>query len=582
MKKLLYIILPLLILTSCSDLLDVPPADRISTEQYWKTPNDLENYTLQFYANFPTFRTISGHYLGNIGIDAFQGSDHQISVSPTTVLNGTRTATISGGNWNWSAIRSVNIFFENYGKVVAPVANIKQYVGEAHFFKAWFYFDKVRQFGDVPWFSNSLQLESPELYSERVPRTTVVDSILWNLDKAIENLSLLKDVSGGNNRLSKEAALIFKSRVALYEGSWQKYHTGTPFGTSGADPKKYFRAAADAAAELMTAGKYRVGIVGTTADDYTKLFASTNLSSNNEVILWAKFDKTLTTFSHNFQQYVTSFTNQVSVTHELVQNYLGKDGKPYAYNTVAKTVQGSAYLTNLATNCDPRLTQVIWTPGQTMWDNTGGKVLFVKPSLEKTGEAKNYTGYQLHKGADPKDPTAGGAQGFSTSCETGAILFRYAEALLNFAEAKYELGETVDYATSLNLLRKRAGMPNFAVQSDSNRLKYADFGYTVTDELQEIRRERAVELACEGFRYDDWRRWRGHQLFAKKRPTGFPFLKSEYAATLVVPTDANGFVDAFKTNIANGYQFNAARDYLESIPVNEMTLNPKLKQNPGW
>ncbi|MEZ4901282.1 MAG: RagB/SusD family nutrient uptake outer membrane protein [Spirosomataceae bacterium] len=190
--------------------------------------------------------------------------------------------------------------FENYNKVNAPAANIKHYLGEAHFFKAWLYFEKVKQFGDVPWYTNSLQLDSKELYNERAPRTAVVDSILWHLDKATENLSFLKDAVGGNNRLSKEAALIFKSRVALYEGSWQKYHAGTAFGTTGADPKKYFRAAADAAAELMTPGKYKVGIVGTSAIDYTTLFASTNLSSNNEIILWAKFDKTLNTFRITF------------------------------------------------------------------------------------------------------------------------------------------------------------------------------------------------------------------------------------------------------------------------------------------
>ena len=104
----------------------------------------------------------------------------------------------------------------------------------------------------------------------------------------------------------------------------------------------------------------------------------------------------------------------------------------------------------------------------------------------------------------------------------------------------------------------------------------------LSDELYEIRRERAVELACEGFRYDDWRRWRAHNLFKGKRPLGFPYLASEYAAGLVVPTNAQGLVDPFKTSMANGYNFNEGRDYLDNIPTNEITLNPKLTQNPGW
>ena len=153
---------------------------------------------------------------------------------------------------------------------------------------------------------------------------------------------------------------------------------------------------------------------------------------------------------------------------------------------------------------------------------------------------------------------------------------------MNYAEAQAELGKTVDYASSINKLRARAGMPNFTVQPDPNRSQYAAFGYALSDELYEIRRERAVELACEGFRFDDWRRWRGHNLFKGKRPLGFPYLASEYAAGLVVPTNAEGLVDPFKTSMVNGYNFNESRDYLDNIPTNEITLNPKLTQNPGW
>jgi len=583
MKRLIYLGIAALGLSACTKMLDVPPVDQISNDQYWKTASDLDAYVLQFYTTFPTFRNQSGYH-GTIGQDAYSGSDHQIQNIPVALMNGTRTATASGGRWNWASIRAVNIFFENYEKVKDAPANIAHYAGEAHFFKAWFYFDKVKYFGDVPWYTNSMQLNDEHLYDPRTPRTQVMDSILWHLDQAISKLKLLKDVPGGNNRLSKETALIFKSRVALFEGSWQKYHAGTPFGTSGASANKYFQAAVDAVTELMTPGKYKVGITNTgkPASDYNSLFSSTNLSSNTEVTLWCKFDKTQSTFSHNFQQFITSATNGLSSTRELVWNYLKKDGTPYDYDVLANTVKGAAYLSQIGTDCDPRLSQVIWIPGQTMWDNSAGKVLFAKPSLEKSGENKNYTGFQLNKGVDPKDPTAGAALGFSTACETGAVIFRYAEALLNYAEAQAELGNAVDYASSLNKLRARAGLPNFTVQADANRSKYADFGYTLSNELFEIRRERAVELSCEGFRSDDWRRWRGHSLFKGKRPSGFPYLASEYAAGLSVPTNAQGFVDPFKTSLTTGYSFKENRDYLDNIPTNEITLNPKLTQNPGW
>ena len=584
MKKTILYMGLISLLISCSNFLDREPLDQISTDQYWHTAKDLANYTLQFYVNFPNHKNISSGYTGAMGWDAFRGSDHQIIQTPVTQMNGTRSVSQSGNGWSWSNVRSVNIFFENYGKVIEKPENISHFVGEAHFFKAMFYFDLVRAFGDVPWYTNSMQMDSPELYNARTPRTQVVDSILWHLDKAVEQLKYLKDADGGSNRFSKEAALIYKSRVALFEGSWQKYHAGTPFGTAGASPSKYFQAAVQAATELMTPGKYKVGIynTGNPTTDYNAIFSQTNLASFTEAVLWCKFDKTQTTFSHNFQQYVTQNTSQVSITMEMVKNYLGKDGNPYDYNTLAKTSPGTPFLSKIATDCDPRLAQVIWTPGQVMWDNSGGKVLFVKPNLDKSGEAKNHTGFQMKKGADPKDPTAGGAQGFSTACETASIVFRYAEALLNYAEAQAELGQPVNYAASLNLLRKRAGMPDFKVVSDPDRTSYADFGYALTDELQEIRRERAVELACEGFRYDDWKRWRGHALFKTKRPHGFPYLKSEYAASLAVLTDANSLVDPYKTVIPNGYQFLEGRDYLDCIPTNEITMNPKLTQNPGW
>jgi len=575
-------------LVACSKNLDQPPQDQISNSQYWKTAQDLETYMYQFYRVFPHFKNlvniVPNFFIGNIGSDAVYGSDHQVMTAPATQLNGTGTATTSGGNWNWVNIRSVNIFFENYQKVNDVPGNINHFVGEAHFFKAWLYFEKVRLFGDVPWYTNSMQIDDPALYNPRTKRTEVVDSILWHLDRAVEKLKLRKDAAGTNNRLNKEVALIFKSRVALFEGSWQKYHAGTPFGTAGADPNKYFQSAVDAVTELQTPGKYTVGITnnGKPASDYNSLFSSRDLSASTEIALWCKFDKSQSTWSHNFQQFITRQTNDVNVTYQLIQNYLGTTGLPYDYGSVALTVKGSAFLTKIGTDCDPRLRQVIWIPGQTMWDNSAGTVLFTKPFLDKTGNAKNNTGFQLNKGADPKDPTAGGALGFATACETGAVIFRYAEALLNYAEAKLELGQAPDYDKSLNLLRSRAGMPDFSVIADVNRLNYADWGYAISDELNEVRRERAVELACEGFRYDDWRRWRAHNLFLQKRPLGFPYLASEYPASLVVPTNADGFVDPFMGIIPGGYNFIVGRDYLESIPINEITLNPNLAQNPGW
>ena len=216
-----------------------------------------------------------------------------------------------------------------------------------------------------------------------------------------------------------------------------------------------------------------------------------------------------------------------------------------------------------------------------MWDNNQyGKNIFQKPYLDNSGEFMNTTGFQLRKGVDPLSDGSGA--GFGGASQTGAIIFRYAEVLLNYAEAKYELDGNVDYSKSINLLRQRAGMPDFSTPQNLSAVEKIDYGYPVSDELYEIRRERRVELACEGFRSDDYRRWAAHKLFKGRRPKGYPFKADEWSEPIVTPIDSEGFMDPFQKSIPNGYQFDEKRDYLNCIPTNEITLNPELQQNPGW
>jgi len=591
MKRYIFLLLSGLIFLpwvfiACDDYLDKEPLTQIGNDAYWKSKNDLENYTLQYYTSLPAFGSTGvGSYTGILSWDATRGADTQITGVPSTTMNGSRSPITAASNtsWSWDSIRSVNIFFDNFVRCTDPFDSYKHFVGEAHFFKAWYYFDLIRRYGDVPWFTKPLTTESEELYKERDSRVIVVDSILWNLDKAVEYLDPLKIVDGGNNRLSKEVALLFKSRVALYEGSWQKYHGGTPFGTAGSDPAKYFRIAVQAAEELMDP-LYTTGIYSnsTPLEDYNKMFSLIDQSANKEVLLWKRFDTGLN-MGHSFQIYVSDRTAGISVTLEQVQHYLNRKGEPYDYIAVGKETKGNAFLTKIAEECDPRLSQLVWIPEMVMWDNNYGKGIFTKPFLNQSGEYLNNTGFQYKKGNDPKDAQAGGGVSWNTNCTTGSIIFRYAEALLNYAEAKCELGETVDYDKSVNLLRRRVGMPDFKIQADPNRKRYADYGYEISDELYEIRRERTVELACEGFRYDDIMRWAAHTLLKGKRPKGYPLDKAEWEGVNInYQVDAEGFLDPYIGQIPNGYGFDPGRDYLECIPTNEITLNPNLTQNPGW
>jgi len=568
MKSFIYTLLCVsLVLSACEKALDRPPLDQISTDDYWKTSGDLGKYILQFYPMLPKHEDV-GQATEEVE------SDNLIVAVPNLILNGGRTVTTVGWTDDWEKIRKVNIFFDNYKKVSDPIASYRHFLGEAHFFKAWFYFDLMRQYGDLPWYSSEIKVGSPELMKARDPRTLVADSILLNIDRAIEYLNPRS--TAGNARLNKEAALAFKTRVALFEGTWQKYHRGTPYGTAGADPLKYFRAAVDAGTELMNGTTYVKGLysTGKPQTDYYNLFGMDNMSAVNEVLLYRAANSSQG-LGNNVQNITT---NGLSVTWELVSSYLAKNGQPYDYLTTANTFKGNDFLIKVAADADPRFSSTVWIPGDLRVAKNNA--LFDKPNLNQAGAFLNATGFQVKKFSNPFSPAAGGNQVGGLS-ETGYIIFRYGEVLLNYAEAKYELDGTVATA-QLNLLRSRVGMPAFAVNPQSADPNRIDYGYTITDELYEIRRERRVEMALEGRRTDDYRRWAAHKLFAGKRLLGYPFKQTEFPTFRPALTTVGGLIDFFRTSLPNGYAFRPGKDYLDDIPQVERTLNPNLSQNPGW
>ena len=186
---------------------------------------------------------------------------------------------------------------------------------------------------------------------------------------------------------------------------------------------------------------------------------------------------------------------------------------------------------------------------------------------------------KMKKSANPYSPAAG-VPWDTYPGETGNIILRYGEVLVNYAEAKCELDNTVAY-TQLNLLRERIGMPNFIVNPKSLDHNLVDYGYPISDELYEIRRERRVELALEGLRDDDYMRWAAHSLFKGKRPKGYPYSAEEFP-NFTPLVDENGLIDYYAKDLPNGYRFREGQDYLTSIPKDELTTNPNLIQNPGW
>ncbi len=561
--------------SSCNDdFLNRYPLDEIAPQTFWKTPNDLKLYANSFYEAFPVHRGWSG------GIFWFDNnSDNMVHGTYNSRLAGNWTIPASEGGWSWSSIRSVNYFLNNTSTVEGDQELIDNYVGEGYFFRALLYFNMVQQFGDVPFYSKALSTESEELYNPRTPRKEVIDSIIADLDMSITKLPAVDKAEAF--RVNRDVALALKARICLFEGTWEKYHAGTDFGVSGSEGTTYLELAAETSKKIIDEGHYSLYNTGNVNDTYYTLFNQVDLSGNSEVIFWKKYDVDLGV-THNVHRYIPRIGGNTGLSKSLVDSYLATDGQPI---TLSALYQGEESLENITANRDPRLSQTLYLP-EDVKEIKNGEVttVFEKPDLEKTGEARNTTGFQLKKGGSPDFEQ----QETSNVGTTAAIIHRYAEILLIYAEAKAELGSLTqaDLDLTINQLRDRVNMPHLRLGNIANDPNW-QFPQ-LSPVLNEIRRERRVELACEGFRFDDLMRWRAHALFVGKRLKGFKFigsnLENQYdiviGETLLV--DDEGYIDPYLRVLPSGYKFNPERDYLKPIPTNELTLNPGLGQNPGW
>ncbi len=556
------------------EYLDRYPLDAITDADFWKTSTDLELYVNQFYTMLPDFGSWGIGYL-----EEDKRSDNMVHDPPDNRLAGLNLITTNNEQWNFNRLRGINLMLANAYRVDAPRTQIDPYVGEALFFRAYFYFNLVKTYGDVPWIGKPITTTDTEyLYMDRSPRSLVVGSILSDLQLAS---TYLPERASAGSRINKEAALIFKSRIALYEGTWHKYHSGTDFGVQGSNGAKYLEIAANAALDLINLGTIELYSTGNPESDYESLFNSTDLSDVSEAILYRDFSQSLNT-GHNVQNRILAghgFSNGLSKS--LVESFLCTDGKPIS---ISPLYEGDNTVLDEVKNRDPRLRQIMYLPGDlSHYDQSGNPVYVARAPIDQTGDAKSTTGYVLRKG---RDFSHIGSQHYAS--ETQYVYFRYAEALLNYAEAKAELGTVTqgDIDLSINKIRSRAGMPNLVIANipaDPN-WEFPD----LSPVINEIRRERRVELACEGYRADDLFRWRAHHLIVGKRPKGAKFDPILYPEPGLQPgaglifTDGDGYIDYYQILLPNGWGFSPDRDYLYAIPPLQITLNNNLSQNPGW
>ena len=589
MKRYIIITIALIIgLTAC-DMLDTKPLSQISPATYFKTETDLQLFSNTFYNNL----------LDKSPYDDQSDIYIQQNLSAEMIGGSRRTVPNSGGGWSWGDLRKMNTLLNYVDQVDNEAAAIK-YTALTRFFRAYFYFDKVKRFGDVPWYDTELGSADEALYKPRDSRELVMTKMIEDIDYAIENLP--SQVS--TYRVNKWAAMALKARFCLYEGTFRKYQK---LNIEGNDYNYYLTQSANAAERLIKEGPYSLYSTGNPSKDYLTLFSQEN-ASKDEYILAIKFDFSLGIYHNATAHTVVATQGRPGVTRKMINSYLKIDGTAF---TNQEGWQETMFVDEVK-NRDPRLAQSIRTPGYTRIGTT--KVL--APNLTGT-----VTGYQPIKFV--QDPTASGGNVDRNDRSTSDLpVFRYGEVLLNYAEAKAELGTLVqgDLDISINKLRSRVGMPALNMQTANANpdwyLSSAEYGYTNVSGsnkgvILEIRRERAIELTQEGFRFDDLVRWKAgysinqdiHGMYFKQpgsydltgdgvtdviiyeegtpKPSAPDGVQILLIGQDILLTEGNRGYIYYHKNIART-QFSEVRDYLYPIPINERSLNKNLSQNPGW
>lgn len=553
----------------------------ISPENSFKSAQDLELYTNGFYENLPKTMISSEETI----------SRTTYSTAMYLWNNGVPERDIpseaGSSGWSWSTLRKINIFFDNYTRCEDKVAALK-YEGVARFFRAWFYFDKVKSFGGVPWYDTEIQTDDEDLlYKPRDSREFIMDKVIEDLEIAVDRLGTTRKP----DQISKWTALAFLSRVCLYEGTYRKYHTELNLPDAG----KLLEKAYKAAERVMNESGYTLYSTGNSDIDYRDLFASDDLKET-EVILGRRYSLTLNKM-HNTNYYFLSKTQQdVGLTKDFVNSYLLNNGTAFTSQTGYATMMFSDEMKNR----DKRLAQTIRSVGYTRIDSD--KPLL--PDLEAS-----MTGYQIAKFISKEAQDGDGA-----SYQDVAII-RYAEVLLNYAEAKAELDILTqdDIDKSIRPIRTRAGMPNLnqnIANSNPDKIlasEYPNVSGNNKGVILEIRRERRVELALEGFRYDDLMRWKMGKLlephftgmyfpslgefdldgdgtidlllYDDKAPESKAKQKIKIGGVIQLTEGDHGYLVGF-LNITK--KFDETRDYLYPIPSGDIMLNKNLEQNPNW
>ena len=581
------------------DFLERSPQTEISEKDFFHTADDLDTYLYSVYD------------FGGIGIYVDDASTDNTATTGVTELKnmmaGSPTAANITAGWTWDQLRKINYYLDHFGTATLTEAQRSHYEGLGRFFRAKFYMGKVARYSDVPWYEKTLTQDDPDLYKGRDTRTTVVDKIFEDLEFARQYV----DADGGEDRpgaVTKWVVRAFMAHAALFEGTYRKYHTELALQSTA---NKYLTLASEVAEEVITDGGFALYTTGKPESDYASLFTSGSLEGNNEVILGRFYEAGLLNsgwWGYMFGNY------EVSPSKDLLQTYLMADGTPYTNQ--------AGYATNQFVeefeDRDPRLMQTFAYPG---WELINNSTYAQGAGIYIQELSRNFTGYHQIKGF-VNDTDA------DVQNNLDVPLIRLAEVYLILAEAKAELGTLTqgDLDRTVNLLRARVGMPVLSVNPTVDPVLQAQYPSVAGGQaavLLEIRRERRVELALEGYRFEDLMRWHAGKR-AEIEPEGvyFPGL-GKYDLTgddiddiILVSADAEIPAEADKEKnslgktlvyygvgaigaegatfyLKNGESGNIAtasdlgtfeepKFYYRPVPQPQVLLNPALEQIMGW
>ena len=584
-----------LMVSSCNDnYLNKLPETAINKENFFRTQNDLEMYVLNLY-NF----SASEIYEADATTD--NASTTGVKEIKTMMLGSPSSTTITTG-WSWGRLRDINFYLENMRNANLSEEVLNHYEGLGRYFRARFYVDKVQRYSDVPWIDKVVTTaDEATLMGKRDTRDFVVQKIMEDFEFAAQHVN----ASSESGAVNKWVVLQEFSRFALYEGTFRRYHNELSLEASA---NTFLTKAQQAAERVMNEGGFQIHNTGKPNEDYASLFFNQNLEGNKEVIMARYYTNNIL----NGSSWPGMFGNyEYYPLRDMVQSYLMKDGTFYSAQAGYQTYS----FVKEFENRDPRLSQTYAYPGwQLSYTSTysQGDPLYVQQL------AKNFSGYHQIKGFL-------NTLNLEVRNNIDIPIYRYAEVLLNYAEAKAELGTITqsDLDKSVNLLRKRAGMPDMTMNVGLDPVmaeRYPQVQGTQKNLVLEVRRERRVELAFEGYRFNDLMRWKSGKLLERK-PEGIYFsglgkhdMTGDGIPDLILLPASESIPEVRETNslgavlryyragtfgqdvsvflnegnkgtvgiVENTGTFIDPKYYYRPVPQNQMLLNPNLTQIFGW